>query len=48
MEVCFFHRVGLVGVSLQLGVASQLGFVLQKGIGFVLLGGIVHQQESGD
>jgi hypothetical protein len=48
MEVCFVHRVGLVGVSLQSGVASRLGFVLQKGVEFGLLGEIVHQQESGN
>ena len=35
MDVCFFHRVGSVGVVLQsevefrLGVVFQLGFVIQ-------------------
>jgi hypothetical protein len=48
MEVCFVHRVGSMGVSLQSGVVSQLGCFLQKGIEFGFLGEIVHQQESGN
>jgi hypothetical protein len=48
MEVCFVHRVGSVGVALQSGVVSQLGFVLQGGAELGLLSEIVHQQESGN